>query len=428
MHPGLLPVLTASDFLWAGGVEDTFVPQARAGQRPLDEYELIGHYEHWREDLDLARDLGIRALRWGIPWYRVEPAPGEFDWRWVDEVLSYAANELGLIVIADLVHYGCPAWLPGAFINPEYPRAVAAYAAEFATRYRGLVHWYTPLNEPLMTAEMCGKRGLWPPYLRGFPGYVRVMLQLVNGIIATVNAIRHIDPTAVMVHVEAAGISEAAHADLIPLRDHDELLLYLSYDLLTGRVTPAHPLFPWLLRQGASSHELAGLVQRAIELDVLGLNFYPQWSSHQLHFDPKGRVRSRTTDHAGNGFAGMIRAYQERFEAPVMITETSAFGNDVERGAWLQSSLAAIKDLRADGVLVIGYTWFPLFTMIDWRYRLGRRPLRDYRIELGLYRLQDEGPRWAPTSLAAQYRACVQNSAHVVGPLEPAMPEVETAS
>ena len=32
-----------SDFLWASGIEDTFVPEARAGQRPLDEYELIGH-------------------------------------------------------------------------------------------------------------------------------------------------------------------------------------------------------------------------------------------------------------------------------------------------------------------------------------------------------------------------------------------------
>jgi hypothetical protein len=34
----------ARDFLWAAGIENTFVPQARNGHRPLDEYELIGHY------------------------------------------------------------------------------------------------------------------------------------------------------------------------------------------------------------------------------------------------------------------------------------------------------------------------------------------------------------------------------------------------
>ena len=52
----------------------------------------------------------------------------------------------------------------------DYPRAVATYAAAFARRYARLVRWYTPLNEPLVNAQMCGKRGIWPPYLRGDNG------------------------------------------------------------------------------------------------------------------------------------------------------------------------------------------------------------------------------------------------------------------
>ena len=50
------------NFIWASGIEDTFVPQTRPGQRALDEYELMGHYDHWREDLALARDAGVQAL------------------------------------------------------------------------------------------------------------------------------------------------------------------------------------------------------------------------------------------------------------------------------------------------------------------------------------------------------------------------------
>lgn len=64
------------DFIWAGGIEDTFVPQTRLGHRALDEYELMGHYDHWREDLALLREVGVRAVRWGVPWYRVEPMQG----------------------------------------------------------------------------------------------------------------------------------------------------------------------------------------------------------------------------------------------------------------------------------------------------------------------------------------------------------------
>ncbi|HVG00062.1 MAG TPA: hypothetical protein VND68_09505, partial [Chloroflexia bacterium] len=65
----------AADFVWASGIEDSFIPQTRRGHRPLDEYQLIGHYQHWREDLALAKDLGVNVMRWGVPWYRVEPIP-----------------------------------------------------------------------------------------------------------------------------------------------------------------------------------------------------------------------------------------------------------------------------------------------------------------------------------------------------------------
>src|SRR5688572_31991127 len=46
--------------------------------------------------------------------------------------------------------------------------------------------WYTPLNEPIINALMCGMRGLWAPYLKGDKGYIRVMMQLARGIIRTV--------------------------------------------------------------------------------------------------------------------------------------------------------------------------------------------------------------------------------------------------
>ena len=84
----------AHEFIWAAGIENTFVPQTRNGTRPLDEFELIGHYRHWREDLGLAGDLGLNAVRWGAPWYKIEPQPGKFDWRWTDKVIPFIVEEL----------------------------------------------------------------------------------------------------------------------------------------------------------------------------------------------------------------------------------------------------------------------------------------------------------------------------------------------
>jgi|ERR1041384_666787 beta-glucosidase/6-phospho-beta-glucosidase/beta-galactosidase len=411
----------AEDFIWASGIEDTFVPQMKPGHRALDEYQLMGHYEHWREDLALGRELGVRALRWGVPWYRVEPQPGEFDWRWTDEVLPYMTEELGITPIIDLMHYGCPFWLKREFVSKDYVKAVSTYTAAFARRYKHLVRWYTPLNEPLVNALMCGKRGLWPPYLRGDQGYIRVMLQLVRGIIATVNAIKEIDPQAVMVHVEAAGLSRAIRQDLEVLAVEEQRRGYLAYDLITGQITPAHPLYTWLLRSGASPDALAEIARTPISIDVMGLNFYPQWSTQHLYVDSRGRLAYRVHEEDGAGFAALINDYYERYRVPLMITETSAFGTEELRARWLKSSVEAVKYLRSQRIPVLGYTWFPMCTMIDWRYRHGTAPMEQYRIELGLYVLNGKAThgRWTPTPLVEQLRNYINNPLDSIGALDP---------
>jgi beta-glucosidase len=409
--------LTPQNFIWASGIEDTFVPQTKVGHRALDEYELMGHYEHWREDLALFRESGLQMVRWGVPWYRVEPTQGEFDWRWTDQVIPYMVEELGITPIIDLMHYGCPFWLRREFANDNYPRAVASYTAAFTRRYAHLIKYYTPLNEPLVNALMCGKRGVWPPYLKGDNGYVRIMFQIVKGVLNTVQAIKEIDPNAVMVQVEATGLSRAIRHDLEALALEDQHRGYLFYDLLTGLVTSEHRLFGWLLRSGASSHDLEEIASRHIPIEILGMNFYPQWSTQQIYVDQKGRLSYRAIEHEGIGFFSLVEDYYNRYKTPIMITETSAFGSDEERSRWLRESVASVKRLRESGVPVLGYTWFPLFTMVDWRYRLGRKSMESYYIDLGLYKINDaEGDRrWKPTVLVEQLRSYIRNPEESIG-------------
>jgi beta-glucosidase/6-phospho-beta-glucosidase/beta-galactosidase len=410
----------ARDFLWAAGIEDTFVPQTRNGHRALDEYELMGHYDAWREDLLLTRELGLQAVRWGVPWYRVEPQRGRFEWGWIDEVISFMVEELKIYPIIDLVHYGCPFWLKREFANPDYPSLVADYAAAFADRYKKQIKWYTPLNEPIINSLMCGMRGLWPPYLKGDAGYIRIMLQLARGITNTVRAIKEIDPDAVMFHVEATGMTRTARKDLEVLAREEKDRGHICFDLITGRVHENHQLFTWLVRNGASPDALDEIEANGINLDVLGLNFYPQWSTKLLYIDKKGRLAFSETEPEGNGFRELIADHYERYKVPVMITETSAVGSNEIRERWLESSVSMIKSLREDGVPVIGYTWFPLFTMIDWRYRFGADPLENYYLELGLYKLNRESknPRWLETHLVEKMKFYIANTAEMVGELK----------
>jgi beta-glucosidase len=411
---------SAEDFLWAAGIENTFVPQVRPGHRALDEYELMGHYDHWRTDLKLAHELGLKALRWGIPWYRVEPEPNKFDWSWTDQVIPYMVEELKILPIIDLMHYGCPFWLKREFANKNYPQMVARYAAEFAKRYQTLISWYTPLNEPIINALMCGMRGLWAPFLKGERGYIRLMMQLAKGIIRTVQSIKEIQPDSVMVHVEATGLTRTIREDLASLAKEEKHRGYLCYDLISGQLTHDHLLFSWLVRNGASPDDLDELRKNKINLDVVGMNFYPQWSTKQLYIDNRGRIAFSETEHEGNGFAELIKDYHDRYQVPIMITETSAVGNDEVREKWLESSVSMIKNLRSSGVPVIGYTWFPLFTMIDWRYRFSHEPLENFYLELGLYKLnrEKENPRWLPTPIVEQMKGYIKDSRNSIGNLK----------
>ena len=278
-------------FLWAGGIEDTFIPQERPGLRALEEYELTQHYQQWRDDLARAASLGIGALRWGVPWYRVEPEPGVFDWDWIDEVLGYLVRDLHIEPIVDLMHYGTPLWLEGSFIAPDYPERVATYAGAFAARYGELVRYYTPLNEPTVNADLCGRRGEWPPYLTGEDGYLRVLLPIARGIQLSAQAIRAADPDAVLVAVEAMGWCRAATPEAQPAANRREQHELLAWDLVRGAVDADAPAVcraagQWRERDraglAARGRDRARLVRREL-LPLVGLRDGAGRRRHRRH-------------------------------------------------------------------------------------------------------------------------------------------------
>lgn len=412
-----MPKIIGPDFCWATGIENTFIPHARPGLRALDEYALTQHYQHWRADIDHAAALGVQAIRWGIPWYRVQPKPNQWDWRWVDDVLDYMVTVKGLIPIIDLMHYGTPLWLDNSFINSRYPELVATYAGAVAARYKSLVRYYTPLNEPTVNAEWCGYLGQWPPYLTGDDGYVKVLLALAKGIVLTVQALQAEQLELQTIQVEAMRYHWTNPADGQPhiayVNDHQ----YLAFDLVTGRVEDDYGLCRYLYAHGVTQAELAWFRANAVRFDVLGANFYP-WSYGEVVRNKAGRFRWRHRQVAGAALGEVLRTAYARYALPIMVTETSMRGSVAHRLRWLDETVQCVGQLRQAGIPIIGYTWFPLFSMIDWLYRPGRRPLEHYLIHLGLY----EGAFAAdgvlvrqPTPLVARYQTHIAQPLPAVG-------------
>lgn len=363
------------------GIEDTcVVPPPGSAMGPLDEFDLTDHTARWREDLRLAAGAGATAVRYGVRWPKVHLAPGEFDWSELDERLPVAVRDLGLTVIADLVHYGTPPWLVDSFADPGYPDAVAEFAGAFAERYRGLVDHVTPLNEPVTTASFCGLRGVWPPALTSWSGWTTVVLGIVEGMRRTIDAVRAANPAAVVVHVEASSIVEASEPDL---EGHADLLrgtARLPTDLLLGLVDEAHPMRGWLLEQGADEAALERFRRDVPTVDLLGLNYYPDLTPRRLERHG-GRIEQRTVDRWVDGLRECVAAFAANWGLPMLVTETSIEGDDDVRARWAAESAAALLDLRDEGVDVRGYTWWPLTDFVDWSWASGGRNVEEFLLD-----------------------------------------------
>ncbi len=404
-----MTAVLGKDFIWCVGVEDTFIPQTRADLRALDEYELMDHYRQWRSDFDLAASLGVSHIRWGVPWYRVNPEPGKFDWRWVDTVIDYLVNVKGLQPIVDLMHYGTPFWLQNAFINSSYPERVAEYAFAFASRYKDLVRFYTPLNEPTVNAEFCGKRGEWPPYLVGEDGYVKVLLSVARGTLLTAQAIRAAHPQAILIQVEALGRAWTADERLHQAVEDWCEDRYLGFDLISGAFSERSHLWGYLQRHGVVETQIDWFRQNGVRPDVLGVNFYPV-SGGELVMGADGSPTLQV-GLAAHDLAGVLRSAWERYRLPMMLTETGITDRRVEvRRRWMDETVAVVREARMAGIPMLGYTWWPLFDMVDWAYRLGKKPLRHYIFKGGLWTCKiapDGAVTRSPNSLADRYRSYV---------------------
>ena len=358
-------------FFWAVGVEDTNIGwPLRGSGEPLDEYASTDHYSQWREDFDRVVEVGATTVRYGLPWYRLNPAPGEWDWTWADEVIDYAVAELGLDLIIDLVHYGTPSWLSGSFTDPAYPAAVAEYAGAVAARYDGLVDKFTPLNEPLVTASFTGARAIWPPYDSGDAGWARVIVGVSAGIQSAIKAIKAAQPSAVIAHVEATHVWETEDANLIGHRDVLRLRNFLPTDLILGHVTTDHALYPWLIEMGIGAEVLAGFQEPCPPPDLIGVNFYPELSCRELV-----SIEGNPVGVAFNGWDAGLRQvteeFWERYAIPVFISETAVEGDAEHLSSWIEAIAATATAMRADGIDLRGVTWWPLFDFVDWSWGSG---------------------------------------------------------
>jgi beta-glucosidase len=349
-----------ANFLFATGIENSYPVVAGENGRVfrVDEMAKCGHYQRWKEDFQLVKDLGIEFLRYGPPYYREHVGPGKYDWDFADETFAELAR-LGIIPITDLCHFGVPAWV-GDFQNPDWPSLFAEYAAAFARRFPW-VRFYTPVNEIFVTATFSGQYGWWNERMKSDQAFVTALKHLARANLLAEEAILKVQPDALFIQSESSeyfhAADPAAHGHAAAFNHKRFLSLDLSYGHDVRGV-----MYEYLMDNGMTREEYHWFLKMAAKLRpycVMGNDYYI--SNEHVVFShgavkPSGEIF---------GYYVITRQYYERYHLPVMHTETN-LGDSERAPAWLWKEWANMIRLKDDGVPIIGFTWYSLTDQVDW--------------------------------------------------------------
>jgi beta-glucosidase/6-phospho-beta-glucosidase/beta-galactosidase len=391
-----LPLNLTSPFLFATGIECSY-PTVEGGRWRMDEMEITGHYRHWRTDLELVRELGLRHLRYGPPLHLISTSEGRYDWDWLDEVMS-TMRRLGIVPIIDLCHFGVPGWL-GNFQNPRLPDALAAYAAAFADRYRW-VRFYTPVNEAYICARRSALEGAWNEQLRSEGAFVTATLHLAKASVLMRQAILERRRDAIFVNNESSEFYQACCPDpeVERIAGFENERRFLPLDLIHAREV-GQEMRSYLRDHGLADDDYDWFMRQKVpDRSIIGVDYY--WSNEKL-INAEGHP-----EVLGELFGWYVIAsqYYQRYGRPLMHSETN-LQDAREAPHWLWRQWHNVDLLRRSGVPVIGFTWYSLIDQVDWDIRLDR-PLGNVN-PLGLFDLNRD-----PRPVALSYRELLRMHQH----------------
>lgn len=340
----------------------------------VDELAASRHLEHQDEDLAAVAGLGVSLWRYGMPWRLVEPEPGTYDWTLWDRAFA-TCDRHGLEPIVDLCHFGLPDHYRG-FCEPDWVDGFARYVDAFVTRYPE-PRFFTPVNEPMITAAFSALLGWWNDRRSSRRDYFRA---LANVCLANLEALARLDADRDAWWIGAEGFT--AHVAVSPddqrAADEARALEQLVWDLHLGVEPRAEVADVAQHVDAATLDRIAALAGRT-ERVVAGHDFYPtSVTVHGARDDPL------TIDERVAAYEHEATAWFERYRRPFWVAETSNLGLDVSDAVgWLDALVATLDRLRSRGLPQRGICWYSRGDQYDWHTAL-LVPVREVT-EVGLF-------------------------------------------
>lgn len=413
---GATDVEGRTDSIW-----DTFcrVPGAVLGGD--DGSVADDHYRRYRDDVGVMKRLNLDSYRFSVAWPRVRPDAGPVNQRGVD-FYSRLVDELLAADIkpwVTLYHWDLPQTLEdrGGWADRDTAHRFTEYALSVHDALGDRVQVWTTLNEPWCSAFLGYAGGQHAPGRRDPVAALRAVHHLLLGHGMTVAELRRRDRdltlgiTLNLTHAQPADPRDEGDVDAARRIDGLHNRIFLE-PILEGRypvdVLEDTAQLGWY----ADTVEAGDLETISAPLDVLGVNYYhgSAVSAHP-HDDLVGAGQVHPERPTGSPFVGsehvtfpsrhlpvtdmgwevqpwglrdvLLRLDKDYTLPPVYITENGAAYpdaltgegtvEDLERIAYVDSHLRAVREAMDAGVDVRGYFVWSLLDNFEWAFGYAKR-------------------------------------------------------
>ena len=381
------------------------------------------HYDRYRDDVALMRELGVQVYRFSTSWARVQPdgrtanpAGLDFYRRLVDELLA-----AGITPWLTLYHWDLPQALEdeGGWPARDTAARFADYAADVHAALGDRIQHWTTLNEPWCSAFLGYLSGEHAPGEQNPQRALDAAHHLLLGHGLATQRLRSLDAsldlgiTLNMTVADPVDPHDPADLDAAQRIDAQHNRLFL--DPIFRGAYPADleaDLEARGLRLPVQEGDLAAI---ATPIDALGVNYYhgdavsahppaaaplssaapserpklsPFPAGDGIFTHPRGLpVTAMGWEVQPEGLTRLLRRIDEEYARPagvvLYVTENGAaytdvpdaegFVDDIERAEFVRLHIDAVVDAIEAGVDVRGYFYWSLLDNFEWAWGYDKR-------------------------------------------------------
>jgi len=310
-------------------------------------------FTHYKQDVKVAKEMGLKAYRFSIEWSRIEPEKGVFDFNGLEYYRSLI-KELkrnGIEPVVTIWHWTVPLWLEkeGGVCSKGFTEYFLRMTKQILENISEDVTYWITINEPEVFSTLSLLTGKWPPnkrnifrflqfYIFTFPKIHKEVYRLIKGY--NPNTKVSFAKNSAYIQPYNRNIWNIAIANIFRWFAND-----LQVDLVKGY------------------------------LDFFALNFYFQ---NSVGIKGIRNENDRVTDlgwwFKPESIGQLMNEIYDRYKLPILITENGiSTRNEEHRIEWIERTVKAMSECLESKVEIIGYLHWSLLDNFEWSDGFGPR-------------------------------------------------------